>query len=46
VATRVCSITDDEPEREALEAALRAYKQAPSVRWGFYLCQPRYFQVR
>ena len=39
-------IADDEPEREALEAALREYKEGPSVRWELYLCQPRYFQGR
>ena len=33
VATGVCSITDDEPEREAREAAVQSHKQAPSVRW-------------
>ena len=46
VATGVCSITDDEPEREAREAAVQSHKQAPSVRWEFFLCQPRYFQGR
>ena len=34
---RVCSITDDEPEREALEAAVRAYRaQRQSGRWKLF----------
>ena len=43
IAAGVCGIDDTEPESEALEAAVRAHKQAPSVRGEMYLCQPRYF---
>lgn len=46
IAAGTAHVADDEPEREALEAAVRAHKQAPSVRWELYLCQPRYFQGR
>jgi hypothetical protein len=42
----IARVADEESEREALEAAVRAHKQAPSVRWKFFLCQPRYFQGR
>ena len=44
VASGKPRIAGDGPEREASESAVRAYKRAPSVRWQFYLCQPRYFQ--
>jgi hypothetical protein len=46
IVAGIARIGDAEPEREALEAAVRAHKQAPSVRWELYLCQPRYFQGR
>ena len=48
IAAGIARVADHEPEpeREALESAVRAYKQAPSVRWEMYLCQPRYFQGR
>jgi hypothetical protein len=46
IAAGIARVADGEPEREALESAVRAYKQAPSVRWELYLCQPRYFQGR
>ena len=48
VATGVCAIDDSEPEKTALEEAVRAYKQPkPSGRrWEMMLVQPRYFVGR
>ena len=46
VASGKARIADDEPEREALEAAVRAYR-APrkSGPWELALAQPRYFDL-
>jgi hypothetical protein len=44
VASGLCRIADDEPDKAALEEAVRARKRSPSVRWELVLCQPRYFQ--
>jgi hypothetical protein len=46
IVAGIARVADHEPGRETLEAAVRAHKQAPSVRWELYLCQPRYFQGR
>ena len=46
VSSGKARIDESEPVREAVEAAVRAHKQAPSVRWEFFLCQPRDFQGR